>query len=133
MIIEITRRYELIAGHYLPNVPPAHKCKRPHGHNYEVEVSLQGPFSETYGWVMDYWDLDKIIDPILAKLDHRMLNEIEGLENPTAEVIAAWFYAKLEKELPAMPERIHISKVRVFETSTCIATVINDGKPWSTL
>lgn len=133
MIIEITRKYELIAGHFLPNVAPTHKCKRPHGHNYEIEISLQGPLSETYEWVMDYWDLDKIVDPILAKLDHQMLNEIIGLENPTAEVIAVWFYHKLEGALRAMLERIHISKVRVYETSTCIATVINDGKPWSTL
>lgn len=130
MIIEITRRYELIAGHYLPNVPPTHKCRRPHGHNYEIEVSIQGPLDRTLAWVMDYWDLDAIIEPILAKLDHRMLNEIPFLENPTAEVIANWFFDKLKNEVPM---KTTISKVRVFETKDCIATIINDGKPWSTL
>lgn len=130
MIIEITRRYELIAGHFLPNVPQNHKCKRPHGHNYEVEVSLQGPLDPQLGWVMDYWDLDYIIEPLLSKLDHRMLNEVSGLENPTAEVIANWFFVRL-KDL--IPNNLHLSQVRVFETRDCIATVINDGKPWSTL
>lgn len=130
MIIEITRRYELIAGHFLPNVPKGHKCKRPHGHNYEVEVSLQGPLDPKLAWVMDYWDLDFIIEPMLEKLDHQMLNEIPGLENPTAEVIANWFFDQLKNELP---DNLRLSKIRVFETRDCIATIINDGKPWSTL
>lgn len=130
MITEITRRYELIAGHYLPNVPENHKCKRPHGHNYELEVSIQGPLDPELAWVMDYWDLDIIIEPILSKLDHQMLNELAGLENPTAEVIANWFFDKLQTRVP---DSVTVSKIRVFETKDCIATVINDGKPWSTL
>lgn len=130
MIIEITRRYELIAGHFLPNVSPNHKCRRPHGHNYELEVSIQGPLDPKLAWIMDYWDLDAVIEPVLSRLDHRMLNEVAGLENPTAEIIADWFFDRLKN---AIPHNLRLSQVRVFETRDCIATVINDGKPWSTL
>lgn len=126
MIHEITRRYDFISGHYLPNVPEGHRCKRQHGHNYAVEISVRGPLTDDTAWVLDFWDLDTIVQPLLDMIDHRNLNDVQGLENPTAEVIAAWFMERIDNELAQHDLPAHtISKVRVFETEDCIATVLN--------
>ncbi len=111
--MRITRRYAFEAGHWLPGVPEGHKCKRPHGHNYEIEVSVDGKPDPVTGFIMDFWDLDTIVDPIIARVDHRMLNDVPGLQNPTAEHIATWF----KTQIPMA------SGVRVYETKNCWADV----------
>ena len=83
-----------------------------HGHNYEIEVTVAGELRED-GFVMDFAELDKFVDPLVAALDHRTLNDIEGLENPTAELIAEWFYDRLE------PVSLNGLLIRVYETKNC--------------
>jgi 6-pyruvoyltetrahydropterin/6-carboxytetrahydropterin synthase len=93
----IARTYVVQAAHHLPNVPHGHKCGRLHGHTYEIEVEVEGPVDPTLGWVLDFAFLDVIVDQLIVRsLDHRYLNEIEGLENPTSEVIAWWIWQRLE-------------------------------------
>ena len=123
MTTVIGNTYELIAGHWLPNVADDHKCKRPHGHNYEIEVVISGDIQET-GFIIDFYDLDKIVKPLLDKLDHTMLNEHEGLENPTAELIAAWFRLKIGNELPP---HLLCKSVKVWETKHCWALSFLEG------
>jgi 6-pyruvoyltetrahydropterin/6-carboxytetrahydropterin synthase len=121
--ISITRRYHFESAHYLPNVPEGHKCKRMHGHNYELLVTCDGGYYKPggdVGWVIDFWDLDKIVQPLIDTIDHRCLNDIEGLENPTAENIAAWFCARLSEF------DIVVKSVDVFETKDCWATATTD-------
>ena len=113
MRFSVTRRYSFEAGHFLPMVADDHKCKRKHGHNYELEVTVNAPLHDN-GFIIDFWDLDKLVDPLIEKLDHRMLNDIEGLENPTAEHIAGWFLVRLPVA----------SAITVFETKNCWADVI---------
>lgn len=113
----IGNRYEFIAGHFLPKVPDGHKCKRPHGHNYEIEVIISGPIADN-GFIIDFYDLDKIVKPLLDLLDHRMLNDIEGLENPTAEYIAHWFRHRIANRLPI---GYNCDGVQVWETKNCWA------------
>jgi 6-pyruvoyltetrahydropterin/6-carboxytetrahydropterin synthase len=115
----ITKRYAFEAGHWLPYVPEGHKCRRKHGHNYEVDISVVGLVQDN-GFVLDFYDLDKIVHPLIARLDHRMLNEIEGLTNPTAEIIAHWFVRRVNTDLPS---HVTVSKVTVYETKNCIACV----------
>jgi 6-pyruvoyltetrahydropterin/6-carboxytetrahydropterin synthase len=110
-------RYELIAGHWLPKVPQGHKCSRPHGHNYTVEIELSGPVQDN-GFIIDFFDLDTVVKPMLDRCDHQMLNDIEGLENPTAENIAAWFRLGIVNRLPAS---VGVAAVKVWETPTCYA------------
>lgn len=86
------RRYTFEAAHFLPNVAADHKCRRLHGHSYRLTVTFTGPLLLRNGWIMDFADVDEIIDPILARLDHQLLNEIVGLTNPTAEVLARWIW-----------------------------------------
>jgi len=117
MTVTIGNRYELIAGHFLPKVPVGHKCSRPHGHNYEIEIVISGKIKET-GFIVDFYDLDKVMKPLLEMLDHQMLNDIDGLENPTAEIIALWFHEKL---ITKMPDGAKCDSVKVWETKNCWA------------
>jgi 6-pyruvoyltetrahydropterin/6-carboxytetrahydropterin synthase len=115
----ITNRYELIAGHWLPKVPPGHKCSRKHGHNYMIDVTIGGSVRDD-GFILDFFDLDAAVKPLLDRCDHQMLNDILGLENPTAENIAAWLMFNIGAGLP--PE-VFVKAVAVWETPTCCATV----------
>jgi GTP cyclohydrolase IB len=91
----ITKRFRFEAAHQLPAVPDGHKCSRLHGHTYEVWVHVTGPISSEFGWIADFGDIKAAWKPLDEQLDHRFLNDIPGLENPTAEVLAAWICHRL--------------------------------------
>ncbi|MCA9439143.1 MAG: 6-carboxytetrahydropterin synthase QueD, partial [Candidatus Omnitrophica bacterium] len=112
------------AAHLLPNVPPDHKCARLHGHSFHVEIHVTGPVDPHVGWVMDFGDIKKAFKPILNRLDHYYLNEIEGLENPTSENVARWIWRELKPELPAL------SAVTIRETCTsgCVYRGEDEGE-----
>ncbi len=108
--MRIGRTYRFEAAHHLPRVPDGHKCKHMHGHNYAVEIIVSGAVEED-GFVMDFADIDEIVLPLIKQLDHTVLNEHPGLENPTAEVIAEWFMSNVAI----------CSTVRVYENADCWA------------
>lgn len=110
--MEICKTFDFEAAHHLPNVPAGHKCARLHGHSFRVSVHVTGPVGEHSGWVMDFADIKTAFDPIVQRLDHYYLNEIEGLENPTSENLARWIWKRLKPALPMM------SKLVVHETCT---------------
>lgn len=109
---EIYREFTFEAAHRLPNVPEGHKCSRLHGHSYRVEVHVSDVVSEDAGWVQDFGDLKSAFKPLEDKLDHNYLNEIEGLANPTSEILAKWIWDRLIRNLP------NITAVQVRETCT---------------
>jgi 6-pyruvoyltetrahydropterin/6-carboxytetrahydropterin synthase len=109
---EIFKEFTFEAAHRLPFVPEGHKCARLHGHSYRVEIHVSGEVDPDAGWVLDFADIKDAFKPLLAKLDHYYLNEIEGLENPTSENLARWIWDRL---LPALPG---LSRVVVRETCT---------------
>ena len=111
----ITKSFTLDAAHWLPEVPEGHKCGRLHGHSYQIILGLEGTLDPRLGWVQDYGDVTRAFAPFYAELDHQCLNEIEGLENPTAEVLACWIYERLKKVLPLLKD------VTVCETPTATA------------
>jgi 6-pyruvoyltetrahydropterin/6-carboxytetrahydropterin synthase len=86
-----------------------------HGHSYRVEVQLDGPVNPRTGFVIDFFDLGKSFAGVLNVLDHKLLNEVKGLENPTAKNIAVWIWDRLKSELH------HVFVVRVNETADCWA------------
>lgn len=102
MIATITKSFTFDAAHWLPNVASEHKCRRMHGHNYRVSISVTGPVDERIGWVMDFAELSAAFEPLRARLDHATLNEVEGLENPTAEHIARWIWQRVRPALPLL-------------------------------
>lgn len=97
--MKIYKEITFEAAHLLPNLPDGHKCKRLHGHSFTVRITVNGPIDPNVGWVIDYADITKAFEPIYDQLDHRYLNEIEGLENPTSEVLAKWIWEKLKPSL----------------------------------
>jgi len=110
--MEIWKEFTFDAAHVLPNVPEGHKCRRLHGHTYRVRIYVSGEPDDRVGWVMDFGDIKAAFEPILARLDHYYLNDIEGLVNPTAEVLARWIWQRLEPRLPML------SRIEIHETCT---------------
>ena len=114
--MDLYKEFTFEAAHRLPNVPPEHKCSRLHGHSFRTRLHVSGPVDEHMGWVIDFSDIKDVFKPILDRLDHNYLNEIEGLENPTSENIAIWIWRQVKPSLPLL------SKVDVSETCTCGCT-----------
>lgn len=102
MRCELVRDFRFEAAHRLPNVPEGHKCARLHGHSFRVEVVVVGPVDPERGWVIDFADIDRVVDPVIAQLDHRYLNELPGLANPTSEVLAVWLWERIAPALPLL-------------------------------
>ncbi|MGB1277662.1 MAG: 6-pyruvoyl trahydropterin synthase family protein, partial [Nannocystaceae bacterium] len=100
----------------LPNVPAGHKCARLHGHSYRVALHIQGPVGEQTGWVQDFAALSEAWQPLHRILDHNYLNEVQGLENPTSEVLAQFIWRHLKPNLPELCQVV----VRETCTSGCI-------------
>lgn len=121
----IVRRYEIQSAHRLPFVPDGHKCGRMHGHTYEFEVSLRGPVDPTLGWLIDFAGVDVVVnDMVVKRLDHRVLNEIEGLENPTSELIAWWIWQRLS--IVAFGDGVRLARVAVHENGRSTAAIDAD-------
>lgn len=114
--MEIFNRFSLEAARRLPHLPPEHPCSRLHGHSFQVEVRVSGPLHPELGWVIDFADIQAAWRVVHDALDHRCLNDVAGLENPTSEHLARWIWHKLKPALPGL------SRIEVKETpeSGCI-------------
>lgn len=116
MRTEITKTFPIEAAHRLPNVPPDHKCARLHGHSFQITLHVTGEVDPQLGWIVDFAELTRAFQPIHALIDHRYLNEVPGLENPTSENLARFVLERVQ--LPAGK----LAAVSVAETcsSKCI-------------
>jgi len=114
--MEIFKEFTIEAAHRLPNVPANHKCGRLHGHSFRISVHVRGEVTEPSGWVVDFADIKEAFAPVFDALDHRFLNEVEGLSNPTSENLARWVWLRLKPSLPGLAQII----VRETCTSGCI-------------
>ncbi len=112
MRVRLVKSFGFEAAHFLPTFPDGHKCRRLHGHSFRVDVVVAGDAPPDRGYLVDYGVIKEAIEPLRARLDHRLLNEIAGLENPTSEVLAAWIWDHLAPALPLLAEII------VHETCT---------------
>ncbi|MFB3892878.1 MAG: 6-carboxytetrahydropterin synthase QueD [Phycisphaerae bacterium] len=123
MNAELIRTFYFEAAHTLPGAPNGHKCRRFHGHSYQVDIHVAGKVDERAGWVMDFGIIKKAVEPAVAELDHRCLNDIEGLENSTSEMIAKWLWDRIAPALPGL------TAVVVWEsrTSRCVYRGDNRG------
>jgi 6-pyruvoyltetrahydropterin/6-carboxytetrahydropterin synthase len=115
-MMELRKTFQFEAAHLLPLLPKSHKCRRLHGHSFKVDIVVTGDLDPKLGWVMDYAAITDVFKPLWERLDHRYLNEVSGLENPTSENIAIWIWDKLKPKLPLLTE------VTVAETCTARCT-----------
>lgn len=120
MNVRLVHEFRFEAAHRLPRVPAGHKCARLHGHSYKIELAVAGPVDEQTGWFIDFAELYDAWAPLHALLDHNYLNEVDGLENPTSEVLSKFLWDKLKPRLPSL------ERVVVFET--CEARCEYEGK-----
>lgn len=100
--MEIFKIFKFNAAHRLPNVGQEHKCSKIHGHSFRVEIHIRGPVDPRLGWIMDFADIADAVQPLLDQLDHKYLNDIVGLDNPTSENIARWIWKRLYPALPQL-------------------------------
>ena len=116
MQAELIKTFRFEAAHSLTGAPEGHKCRRVHGHGYRLDVHVNGKVDGKAGWVMDFAELQRAVEPVISKLDHTLLNEVPGLENSTAEMIAKYVYDRLRALLPGL------SAVTVWESenSRCV-------------
>ncbi|MEO5987662.1 MAG: 6-carboxytetrahydropterin synthase QueD [Candidatus Eisenbacteria bacterium] len=115
--VELVKEFRFESAHRLPMVPHDHKCFRMHGHSYRVEVCVAGEVDPVLGWLVDFGAIATIVEPMIkSQLDHRTLNDIPGLENPTSEVLCGWLWKHL---LPLVP---HLAAITVHETCTARCT-----------
>ena len=112
MRARLTKEFWFEAAQTLPKIPPGHKCARMHGHSFRIEISIEGEVDAETGWIYDHALISDAMQPLLEQLDHSYLNEIIGLENPTIELMAAWFWRRLADKCPGLCEIV------VHETPT---------------
>jgi 6-pyruvoyltetrahydropterin/6-carboxytetrahydropterin synthase len=108
----IFRQFTFDSAHFLPMVPEGHKCREIHGHTYKLTVFIEGPVDERFGWVSDFAGIKTVINATIDLIDHKMLNNIPGLENPTCELVAIWLWDKIKMDIP------QLTKIELFETPT---------------
>jgi 6-pyruvoyltetrahydropterin/6-carboxytetrahydropterin synthase len=118
--LELRKTFQFEAAHLLPRLPKSHKCRRLHGHSFQVDIVVAGVCDRRLGWVMDYADITAAFKPLWTRLDHRYLNEIPGLENPTSEHIAVWIWDRLRPKLPGL--------IEVVVAETCTARCVYRGE-----
>ncbi len=115
--MRIVKSVNFDAAHFLEHDPEARPYARMHGHSFTLEITIEGEPDADKGWVVDFSDVAEALEGLRAALDHRLLNEIEGLERPTLENICRWAAARLRKEFPGL-RQVRVS--RPSNNETCI-------------
>ena len=118
-MFEVTVEAGFSSGHYLRNYYG--KCENPHGHNYRVLVTLAGEELDETGLLLDFKLLKNLLRPVVDRLDHQMINDLEPFTelNPSAENLAKYFFDQTSEQLGAMTGgRVRVKDCTVFETDT---------------
>jgi len=115
----IYKQFTFDSAHFLPGVPAGHKCANMHGHTYALTVHIEGEPDPKIGWIIDFADLKKNIQPVIELIDHQVLNTVQGLENPTSEILSIWLWNKIKPLVPGL------KKIELKETPT--SGVIYEG------
>ena len=111
-MIETFREFTFEAAHQLPPYSGLH------GHSFMVEVVVTGPSNVEFGWAASLTDLEPHIEALRGELDHKYLNEIDGLEVPSLENVAAWIWRRLEQVVPGL-DRIVVRRGIVGRGEGC--------------
>ena len=120
---EVTVEAGFSSGHYLRNYRG--KCENPHGHNYKVRVTLCGRELDSTGLLLDFKLLKQVMRPVIDRIDHQMLNDLEPFTvlNPSAENLARYFYEQTSEQLIGMTQgRVRIKDCTIWETDQTTAT-----------
>ncbi len=110
------------AGHALRGYKG--KCENPHGHNYKVQITLEGAALDSIGLLYDFTHLKQVIRGIIAGVDHKYLNDQAPFDaiNPSAENLAKYFYDETTRDMKALPDGARVISITIWETDTTSAT-----------
>lgn len=92
------------AAHFLPSAPEGHPNSRIHGHSFRARITIEGTLDPKTGLVIHLEEVNAALASVKDSLDHRFLNEVEGLEQPTLELISIWIWDRLEGKFPGLVE-----------------------------
>jgi 6-pyruvoyltetrahydropterin/6-carboxytetrahydropterin synthase len=111
MVFQITTTRHFSAAHQLRLYDGS--MEPLHGHNWKVKVTVSAPKLDEIGVVMDFHELERLLDVIIEPMHNRNLNELAGFEsnNPSAENVAVHIAKKLE-----LPKNVRLESVEVWET-----------------
>ena len=101
-VCELSQRFYVEAAHTLQRTVEKESSRRIHGHSYEAEVTLQGQADPATGMLVDLAQLRAEIGRVREMLDHRFLDEVEGLGRPTLENLCAFIRRQLEPRMPLL-------------------------------
>ena len=101
-MISISKEFRFDAAHFLPTAEKGHPNARMHGHSFAAQVTLEGKPDPAKGWIRDFAEIDAAIAHVRERLDHHLLNEIKGLEQPTLENLARFIFNALKQSLPEL-------------------------------
>src|ERR1700761_6051454 len=107
MTVEITQQFTFDAAHHLD--AGAGENRRMHGHSFYVEVTLRGEPDAKTGFLRDFGEFDAVLKDVRDTLDHRLLNDVEGLGAPTLENLTRYIHARTKAKLPEVA-RVKISR-----------------------
>jgi 6-pyruvoyltetrahydropterin/6-carboxytetrahydropterin synthase len=121
-MFEISVEQTFAAGHALRNYKG--RCENVHGHNFRVQVKIEGERLDDTGLLVDFIDVKGLMHGVIDRLDHQFLNEIApfDVKNPSAENIAEYLHEEMTRRLAATPVPVRIREVTVWETDIQSAT-----------
>ena len=114
--------FTFVAAQRLPNVGDAHRAAALHGHTFNGTLRVAGPVDTEKGWLLDPADMTRAVDAVLADIDHRFLNEVEGLENPSTENLCRYLKDRFAAQLPGRVE------VELWENPSVGCTTAEPGQ-----
>ena len=115
MPMRVSKSINFDAAHFLEDERETRPYSRMHGHSFTLAVEIEGEPDREKGWVVDFGDLNEALAALHGELDHRLLNEIEGLSRPTMENICLWVADKLRPQFPNL-RRVQLSRPSIGET-----------------
>ena len=108
--MEVYRTFRIHASRFLPKLDDNHICKKMHGHTFNITIFAKGEINNKDGFVIDFFDIDKIFNKYIhSKIDHKVLNDVKGLDNPTSEYLAKWIWDNLSPHI-AILDKIKVSE-----------------------
>ena len=102
--MQISYRFGFDAAHHFPGYPAGHRYHGVHGHSFQAEVAVRGTPDPDTGFIADLEAVERECLAVRAELDHRLLNDIEGLARPSLENLCLWLWGRLSPRLPALAQ-----------------------------
>jgi 6-pyruvoyltetrahydropterin/6-carboxytetrahydropterin synthase len=115
--MELSCRFAFDAAHRFGSFPAGHPYHGVHGHSFQVEVAVSGTPDANSGFIVDFGDIEKACGQVRAALDHRMLNEVKGLEQPSLENLSVWIWKELAPKLPGLA-RVTVRRDSIGQSCT---------------